>query len=534
MMFALGVELLMRRAMMTRWDNREEPEWPPHPDRVFMALVAAWGEGGEDVDQKAALEWLESLPAPAMRVNLSGTGRETCTCYVPANDVTNCIEVLPDRRTKNARTFPTFVPDEASFHLVWAGEEITPGHLAVLQELCSSVTYLGHSATPVRMWVQRDAIDANLFPTENSTEHSFRVFGAGRLADLIGRFNRAAIEDYGRLKQAEAELATEQKAATGAKKKELKSQLEATKALLLERHGDKVPRMLRPVPMRWLGYSSQSVVRPEEVQDGPFDPGLIVLRQIGGRRFSLESAGMIATAIRDTLMSRCSGPPPEWLSGHSPTDGSPSTIRRPTYLPLAFVDRHHADGHLLGIAIAVPRDFSETQVEELLQLLRDHGEPEDIAGEHVGYLELGVKNAELSREVGKLFFEIDDRPFSQRALALIPNRWIRPAACWKSVTPVVLPRFPRRELTPEQVIAKACVDAGYPDPERVRVGYASFLSGVPHSRSFHSRHKRDLPPRPLMHVELEFSVKVRGPLIIGAGRYNGFGFCKPQAEGEAK
>jgi CRISPR-associated protein Csb2 len=40
-MFALGAELLMGRAIITRWDNREEPEWPPHPDRVFMALVAA-------------------------------------------------------------------------------------------------------------------------------------------------------------------------------------------------------------------------------------------------------------------------------------------------------------------------------------------------------------------------------------------------------------------------------------------------------------------------------------------------------------
>lgn len=51
-MFALGIELLMRRAMMTRWGDpklgdRTEPEWPPHPDRVFMALVAAWGESGE-------------------------------------------------------------------------------------------------------------------------------------------------------------------------------------------------------------------------------------------------------------------------------------------------------------------------------------------------------------------------------------------------------------------------------------------------------------------------------------------------------
>ena len=60
-MFAIGVELLMRRAVMARWDNREEPEWPPHPDRVFMALIAAWGENGEASAGLAALRWLEDL-----------------------------------------------------------------------------------------------------------------------------------------------------------------------------------------------------------------------------------------------------------------------------------------------------------------------------------------------------------------------------------------------------------------------------------------------------------------------------------------
>ena len=65
-MFALGVELLMHRAVVMRWGSREEPEWPPHPDRAFMALVAAWGESGEDPSERAALEWLESQPSPAI------------------------------------------------------------------------------------------------------------------------------------------------------------------------------------------------------------------------------------------------------------------------------------------------------------------------------------------------------------------------------------------------------------------------------------------------------------------------------------
>ncbi len=74
-MFALGIELLMRRAIITEWDNREEPEWPPHPDRVFMALVAAWGESGEDSDELAALEWLERLGPPSIAAPLEASSR---------------------------------------------------------------------------------------------------------------------------------------------------------------------------------------------------------------------------------------------------------------------------------------------------------------------------------------------------------------------------------------------------------------------------------------------------------------------------
>jgi CRISPR-associated protein Csb2 len=85
-MFAIGVELLMGRAIVTRWGSRQEPEWPPHPDRVFMALVAAWGECGEAPDEKAALHWLESLSSPSLRVSTEAVARTSCTSYVPVND----------------------------------------------------------------------------------------------------------------------------------------------------------------------------------------------------------------------------------------------------------------------------------------------------------------------------------------------------------------------------------------------------------------------------------------------------------------
>ena len=115
------------------------------------------------------------------------------------------------------------------------------------------------------------------------------------------------------------------------------------------------------------GTQNQKKVQTTKVHEGPFDPGIFVLRQMsGGRRFGLESCGIVADAMRRELMRRCGPDAPEWISGHAP-DGLTSKQARPAYLPLGFVDREHADGHLLGIAVVVPRDFEHT--ERLFELL---------------------------------------------------------------------------------------------------------------------------------------------------------------------
>lgn len=546
-MFALGIELLMRRAIMTRWDNRDEPEWPPHPDRVFMALVAAWGECGEDAAQRAAVEWLETLGPPAIRVSIEASVRSAVTSYVPANDVqsptlrgktptsgqiADGIAVLPERRGKNARSFPTAIPAESTFHFVWADAVLDPKHTEPLTALCGQVTYLGHSATPIQMWIEESPVDPNLLPGKGPSAFRLRVFGPGRLANLESRFNRIAIDDHEQLSRLVYELSDEIKTAKGTHKKELQAKLETARTMIAERYGDQPPQVLRPVPALWQGYSESQPVVDASIIDGPFDAGLIVLQQVGGRRLSLESAGMVADAIRKTLMSRHGENPPEWLSGHA-ADGSPSTQRRPAYLPLSFVEREHADGHLLGVAITVPREFAKEQVALLYELLGRHGgkNSQDVeAG--VPFLNLRVQNPVLNREIGLMELVADEAPERNPRINLKPSVWTAPSTTWATVTPVVLPRFPRRDLSPEDVVALACTDAGFPKPASIRVAYAPFLRGVPHARSFHTRVKDGLPPRPLMHAELKFSDHVRGPVIVGAGRYSGFGFCRPLQDEE--
>ena len=65
MMFALCINYLNGWVMAAVDGARKErAEWPPHPDRVFMAMSAAWFETGQVDREKDALEWLEKLPPP--------------------------------------------------------------------------------------------------------------------------------------------------------------------------------------------------------------------------------------------------------------------------------------------------------------------------------------------------------------------------------------------------------------------------------------------------------------------------------------
>ena len=484
-MFALGIELLMGRAIISRWDKREEPEWPPHPDRVFMALVSAWGESGEDLAQREALEWLEALEPPTIAVPLEVSIREPFTSYVPVNDDSNPngkkgphvpLGSIPLGRNRQPRQFPAVVPASPRFFLAWEEVEVPTAVRPALEQVCALVTYLGHSASPVRVWIDDGEHGPTLVPNDREATHRLRVFNRRRTEYLKNRHTAG----------------------------------------------------LRPYPSMWHGYTEPKTTPVEPTFDGPFDPGIFVLRQVGGRRFGLESCGIIADTIRKELMRRHGPNAPEWVSGHAP-DGAPSKQTRPAYLPLGFVHHEHADGHLLGIAMVLPENFQKTA--QLFDLLTQHDEPDQ---EGVPLLRLQIRNPQLAdREVGEFVLELDERPEGSRPHTLKSFTWIHAERLWRTVTPIILPQFPRRDLTHEEVIGKACVDSGYPLPAAVRVSMAPLVRGVPHSRAFHVKPRQGRPPRPLIHAEILFPVPVRGPVLVGAGRYAGYGACRPFKESES-
>ena len=210
-MFALGISYLNGWAMAAADGAKKEiPEWPPHPDRLFMALAAAWFETDEDAEERAALRWLEGLRPPAIHA-AEATSRKFVTSYVPVNDVgggkksspknelerlrNRGLAAVPEHRLRQARSFPVVIPHNPTVHLIWRDSELDD-HLAALERLTAKVTHVGHSASFVQVWVERDTeIEPTLIPVEGMAKHRLRIPSPGRL-DQLARPHQVAWQAY--------------------------------------------------------------------------------------------------------------------------------------------------------------------------------------------------------------------------------------------------------------------------------------------------------------------------------------------------
>ena len=132
--------------------------------------------------------------------------------------------------------------------------------------------------------------------------------------------------------------------------------------------------------------------------------------------------------------------------------------------------------------------------------------------------------------------EVEQETRERPSLALRPGRWTRPSKTWASVTPVVLDRHydgnDRWQRAAED-IKKACERIGLPAPNEVVLHPVSLVEGVPHAREFpRMTRKFDGGIRNHSHAVLVFDQPVTGPVMIGAGRFRGYGLFLPMDQGE--
>ena len=549
-MFAFGIDFVTGQAVMTDAANREKAEWPPHPARVFMALVAAhyeskplpedgpaaelaWGR------ERAALEWLESQGAPDMSWPEAST-RNVVKVYVPVNDaevprnpaavksseLRAALSVMPDQRSRQERTFPAVHVEnnEAGqfVYISWPKADPSVELQESLTDLARKVARIGHSSSLVQVWVapSESLIPPTHTPTAKATKTrrgvQLRIPAKGFLAELDQRFNSGEIDAFFDLSDAIA-------GQTGKAK-------EQAKANFQERFGNawsksvSAPVRQRPAPGLSAQYTPVNETEIPTVQSC-FDTEMLVLTKQEGPNLGLEATLALTTALRGFLLTDCEGKP-EWFTGHS-ASGVPATQGHIALLPLAYVGAEHADGHIMGLAVAFPRKVSETERADCLR-----GVLFDSSGEdRVVDLKLG--------KLGTWTLKREERAIPPRALR--SSTWNEPSSVWASVTPVVLDRHPKRDQRTEfslwrdevaASIAQSCERQGLPKPELVDIDKTSWHRGAPRAKPGPGGMpwlpgKDGVAPRQQIHVVIQFPCEVQGPILLGAGRYRGYGLCKP-------
>lgn len=530
-MLAIEVELLTGRYAATAHHDRGRAEWPPHPARFFSALVAALHDReAPDEAERAALLWLEQQSAPSLQVDSEAKvgRRQVQDVYVPVNDVTlggdadireaeakvaaaktptakrraeaalekaqreavapdarpsdialqTARALIPAGRTRQVRTFPVVIPETPTFAFLWPTADPSP-HRSALERLCARVTRLGHSSSLVRCQVVDRDLTPTLVPSDDG-DVVLRVVGPGQLERLVQAFKQ---------------------------------------------HQGVQSRVLPSRPQRY--RSASHVVAPSWQAESVFSADWVIFERVGGSRVVASRSTDLARALRGALLEQHGHPDlPATLSGH--TEGGPAAQPHVAFVPLPFVAHEHADGALMGCALVLPRELPARDREVLLRLVAKWEK------------ERADADGNLTLAGGTLPPFIVRRVDVSAKRSLSPELWCRASARFITATPIALDRNPgnlrsnqahtarKAALDAQQSISEACQRVAGVRPASVEVSFAPLLPGAQHARAF-----LPWPGRPgrtarvRVHADIRFDVPVRGPLLLGAGRYFGLGLCLP-------
>lgn len=562
-MFAFRVEYLTGRAVSSRYNDRRVAEWPPHPGRLYAALVAAWAEAeSPDDGERDALDWLAEQPPPALYateashrgVRRRGPGDwvTPVTHYVPVNDVSVVGEPVrqrdrleaaeaalaaatePRARARAQRDFEkaasaleaairdsVAAPAAVSKSLVAQGASVLPEHRKRQARTFPSVS----PVEPV-VWMRWDV------PLPEAHRAALAAL-AGRVARLGHSSSLVACSLTDTAPPPNLVPDPDGPEVLRVPGPGQRARLEEAHA----RHLGMEPRVTR------LRFARYAVPREVAATKGPLSVlagDWIVLRRVGGPRLPATAGVAVARAVRAALMAHADQPVHELISGHAP-DGTRSRLPHLAIVPLPDVGHPHADGALLGVALVIPGGADPGGRRAALRALGRWEEHQRGAAGHEEAdapplpVRLGASGVlELERVVW------GEPPRH----GLRANTWSGPARVWVSVTPVALDRNPgaldhrnpdraaAAWAEAEAALVAACGRLGLPAPVRVVGSLAPQLPGSMPARAF-----PPFPPdvarlrRVKVHARLEFAEPVGGPLLLGAGRFFGLGLFRPLREG---
>jgi CRISPR-associated protein Csb2 len=449
---AIEVEYLTDRVYAADSRDRTVPEWPPHPSRLFSALVAAHHDKSGDAGERAALEWLAAQGPPSIAAGRPGVGRPVVT-FVPTNYQNKLGSTHPDQRGKQPRSFPAQGPDTRVVHFIWSAAEPAVSIRDSISSLATRVASLGRACSLVRVTLADSPEEPNYVP-DDSGAHVFRVFGEGRLQELetlYGLGQRPNISPQKRYA--------------------------------------KVQGLTTAKPIR-----------------GCFGE-MIIFRRVRGIALPSEAALTLTEGARNALLKIAGdgGNMCDMLSGHGEHPHC-------AFAALPFAGYPHATGKLMGVAVVLPSGVDSVSRRKVLRAC--------------AFLE----RINLRDVLGA--WEVEIANFDIPQTSLMPITWITASRTWSTVSPILLDRFPKKNLSVEEILGTACERVGLPRPACIEHSPFQHLEGVPPVPQFRLLRRAGEQARWGVHATLTFEEPVVGPMLIGAGRYFGLGLLKPLGEAQ--
>ena len=448
-------------------------EWPPSPWRLFQAMVAGSGqEPCRNAALEAALRHLETLSAPVVTAPRAVLLRPV-TSRVPDND----------------------------------GDVVLALHAKGKREAAEARAAALGSLRTRRAWQFTGTVTYDWESTAETPEHLPALVRLARSVSAVGQgidlaIARAAlVEDppracgvrYRPSESGARLLAVTAPGGLDALNARYSGERIRVRADRVETGFEPEPRMagyrseLDLPPVRWAAFSLRTPDDRPLIADGrrSIEVAAMVRHAIGG---AAKGAGLQKSLISE-------------LMGHG-GDG------RIEAQPLPSVGYRHADGRIRRVLLVAPECVDEDAWRSVVSRLPGAPLVKEASGEAFGML----------------------APLSETDPML--GRYRGTGRRWTSATPVVLPGYDslRGRARPERSLRRLFRHAGISESlvVRARFGRVPRLRGSAHPLSY--RRPSHLAWRPCMHLTVEWTVPVRGPLSLGAGTGYGLGVFVPVDE----
>ena len=482
-------------------------DWPPAPARLFQALVAGAARGTKLADEdRAALEWLETLEAPVIASPVIRRG-QVFKNYVPSNDLDNfggdpnkiikrgkkkgpAINFIRDPKPVRPRIFDAETP--LLFIWTFNGSGNAEDNARTICQIAERLYQLGRGVDMA--WARAELLDAGKVEA--------------RLARHGGVVHRPSEGGAGKalLCPGEGSLAS------------LKERYDANRTRFTYiKEGKKVQQLFsQPPKPRFdkVAYDTPPQHFLFEMRAATHDESFVPWPSTKAAELVVALRNKVACRLKEALPEEA-GKIDRVLIGREATEADKAA--RVRIVPLPSIGYSHADRAIRRVLVEVPPNCP----------LR----ADDMAWAFSG----------LDPATGEILWTLvrtEERGMLDHYG--VGDSLQHDCRVWRTITPMALPvmRTGRGTAGAKRVAGEAKAARAVIQALR-HAGVAAQVESIrvqrePFDRNGARAEEFAMPARfvarGLHHVEIAFAQAVRGPLVIGNGRYLGLGLMAPQKD----